>query len=591
MDQPPPPPPHQPSAAPAESATPQRAPAAPPAPVPSPEAPLRHQPSLFHAVWQRAADAMVLSDADGIVIAANPAYVRLYGYGHDAVVGHSFALIFPPAQRAWARAHYQQVFASASSVLAFESVIRRADGTERVVESRIEFLLSDGQRVAMLSTIRDITDRTQAAHEREALLHAAEQAQQAQQAQTAALAHTNALLAATSAQYQQAADAARQARDELQLLLAIANDIVTLHDLEALLDRILDHLARVLDYNSAYIHTLDGTILTVRAFRTRLAFPDLRGRTFQLSSLPALARLVTTQEPILVDDVQRDTALRSSTETAIGHRVTNRAWMAVPLTVDGRTIGILSLLHQVAGWYRQPDLERLQSFATQVTIAIHNLWLTEREQQAAVLDERHRLARELHDAVTQTVFSASLIAEALPTTWQDAPPIARTGVAQLHQLTRTALAELRSLLVELRPAALTERPLGELLHALCTATSGRSQVPVVLDARGDGVLRPEVQLALYRIAQEALTNVVKHAEASRVRVTLACRPAAVELVVADDGRGFDAAQVAPDGFGLQGMRERAAQIGATLHITSQRHTGTRVAVAWRPRPAVAAPDA
>ena len=76
-----------------------------------------------------------------------------------------------------------------------------------------------------------------------------------------------------------------------------------------------------------------------------------------------------------------------------------------------------------------------------------------------------------------------------------------------------------------------------------------------------------------------------------MRVTLACRPAAVELVVADDGRGFDAAQVAPDGFGLRGMRERAAQIGATLHITSQRHKGTSVAVAWRPRPDVAAPDA
>ena len=179
-----------------------------------------------------------------------------------------------------------------------------------------------------------------------------------------------------------------------------------------------------------------------------------------------------------------------------------RAWLAVPVLSEGRTIGVLSLLHQVAGCYRQPDLERLQAVATQLSIAMHNIALTERDQQAAVLEERHRLARELHDAVTQTVFSASLIAEALPTTWQDAPPIARKGVAQLHQLTRTALAELRSLLLELRPAALTERPLGELLHALCTATSGRARDAGGLGRARRGVLRPEVQLALYRMRRK-----------------------------------------------------------------------------------------
>ena len=166
---------------------PDRQPSAPPQP-PSPSAASPAalsrlaQADLFHAVWQHAADAMVLSDAHGIVVAANPAYFRLYGDGHDAVVGHSFAIIFPPAQRAWAVDQYQHVFATATSVPAYESVIRRADGTERVVELRIEFLSADGQRVALLSTIRDITDRTQAAHEREALLRAAEQAQQAEAA-------------------------------------------------------------------------------------------------------------------------------------------------------------------------------------------------------------------------------------------------------------------------------------------------------------------------------------------------------------------------------------------------------------------------
>ena len=147
---------------------------------PAAGSPLLTHADLFHAVWQQAADAMVLSDAHGIVLAANPAYFRLYGAGQDAVVGHSFAIIFPPAQRAPAVDHYQHVFASATSVPVYEFVIRRADGTARIVESRSEFLSAHDQRVALLSTIRDITDRTQAAQEREALLHAAEQAQQAE---------------------------------------------------------------------------------------------------------------------------------------------------------------------------------------------------------------------------------------------------------------------------------------------------------------------------------------------------------------------------------------------------------------------------
>ena len=140
------------------------APAAPTA-VPSAAlgaAPLLTHPELVQALWARAVDALALSDGDGIVLAANPAYFQLYGYGADAVVGQSFAVIFPPEQRAWAVAQYQQVFADPAGDLRYESVIQRADGTERVVEARVSFLSADGQRVAMLSTIRDITERVRA---------------------------------------------------------------------------------------------------------------------------------------------------------------------------------------------------------------------------------------------------------------------------------------------------------------------------------------------------------------------------------------------------------------------------------------------
>ena len=116
--------------------------------------------ALFQTIWDTASDAMVLSDPDGIVCAANPAYFALYGYPPEAVLGHSFAIIFPPERREWALAVYRTAFTSPGVPAPHETTIQRADGTERTVEARIDFLTTDGTRTAMLSTIRDVTERT-----------------------------------------------------------------------------------------------------------------------------------------------------------------------------------------------------------------------------------------------------------------------------------------------------------------------------------------------------------------------------------------------------------------------------------------------
>jgi PAS domain S-box-containing protein len=116
---------------------------------------------VFRTVWEHSADAMALSDSNGIVTMANPAYYQLYGFSPEEVLGHSFALIFPPEQQESAVEQYRAIFASDTPPPTFESIVRKADGTERVVESRIEFIESSGQRTAMLSTIRDITERKQ----------------------------------------------------------------------------------------------------------------------------------------------------------------------------------------------------------------------------------------------------------------------------------------------------------------------------------------------------------------------------------------------------------------------------------------------
>ncbi|HEX5689388.1 MAG TPA: sensor histidine kinase, partial [Roseiflexaceae bacterium] len=191
-----------------------------------------------------------------------------------------------------------------------------------------------------------------------------------------------------------------------------------------------------------------------------------------------------------------------------------------------------------------------------------------------------RLARDLHDAVTQTLFSTSLIADVLPRLWSANPPEAQRRLGELRQLTRGALAEMRTLLLELRPSSLMETSLHELLRQLSEATTGRARIPVTLVVDGQCQLAPEIQISFYRIAQEALNNVARHAGASQARVQLLCQDTQIELLIWDDGHGFDPHAVAPEHLGLGIMRERAEAIGATLRIESEQGHGTHVRLFW-----------
>ncbi|MCC6190326.1 MAG: GAF domain-containing protein [Anaerolineales bacterium] len=209
--------------------------------------------------------------------------------------------------------------------------------------------------------------------------------------------------------------------------------------------------------------------------------------------------------------------------------------------------------------------------------------LARQAQASAVAAERDRLARDLHDAVTQTLFSASLTAEALPKLWERDPDVGRQRLEALRELTRGALAEMRTLLLELRPAALTESSLADLLRQLAQAIVGRAGVPIEVQVEGgaERAFAPEAQVALYRIAQEALNNVAKHANATRATVSLSVAAGVARLAVRDDGRGFEPLANLRDHLGLRIMRERAESIGATLAVESRPGTGTSVRVEWK----------
>jgi signal transduction histidine kinase len=198
------------------------------------------------------------------------------------------------------------------------------------------------------------------------------------------------------------------------------------------------------------------------------------------------------------------------------------------------------------------------------------------------LQERQHLAQNLHDAVNQSLFSAGLIAEVLPRLWDRDQAQARKSLEDLRRLTRGAMAEMRALLAELRPSTLTDADLGDLVRLLGNAFTGRTNIPATVTVAGEGTLPAEVQVAIYRVCQEALNNIAKHAGASSVEINLEQEGNAIELSIRDDGQGFDPGQTTTSGhYGLSMMRERAEEVGAQLFITSQIGHGTELTIRWK----------
>lgn len=253
----------------------------------------------------------------------------------------------------------------------------------------------------------------------------------------------------------------------------------------------------------------------------------------------------------------------------------------IPLESRGDRLGVLVIVGSQGGAFSTAQLALFQSIADQLGVAVENARLFARSEQAAVAAERNRLARDLHDAVTQTLFSSSMIADVLPKIWERNPDEGRRRLEELRQLTRGALSEMRTLLVELRPAALADTDLGDLLEHQVNAFIARTRLQVGFERSVSHNPPVEVKEAFYRIAQEAFNNIARHAEAAQVRVRLDGEPGKMDLTIQDDGVGFDAQTLEHEGLGLGIMRERARSIGARLEVVSRPGRGTRLHLNWQ----------
>jgi len=253
----------------------------------------------------------------------------------------------------------------------------------------------------------------------------------------------------------------------------------------------------------------------------------------------------------------------------------------IPLRVHDRILGVLVIVGSQGGQFNPEQQTLFKSIADQLGVAVENARLYEQAEQAAVTMERSRLARDLHDAVTQTLFSASLIAEVLPKLWERNPEAGKQKLDELRLLTRGALSEMRTLLLELRPATLVEMDLGDLLRHLTNAFTGRTRIPAALTLDGQVDPPPDVKEVFYRVAQEALNNINKHAEATQVSIHLQRGEEQARMEIRDNGRGFDPQAVSPEHLGLGIMCERAEAIGAKIEIHSETGAGTRIELLWK----------
>jgi len=256
-----------------------------------------------------------------------------------------------------------------------------------------------------------------------------------------------------------------------------------------------------------------------------------------------------------------------------------KALIAVPFGFQGTYNATLMLVYDHPIDPGPSELQLIATFADHAAVAMHNAQLYEQAQQAAALEERHRLARDLHDSVTQSLFSMSLLAQVLPTLWEQQPEEARRSLEELRRLTKEALAEMRALLFQLRPVALEEDGLVEALQKHIESLQRRDGPALAFTALGgDERLPLPVEEALFRVASEAVSNALKHAHAKTIDVTLDTRDGVATLTVRDDGRGFDPVglHTRPGHLGLPGMRERATHIEGRLEIASAPGAGTTV---------------
>ncbi|MCU0493515.1 MAG: GAF domain-containing sensor histidine kinase [Chloroflexaceae bacterium] len=390
----------------------------------------------------------------------------------------------------------------------------------------------------------------------------------------------------------QARDKAEQARHTAEVLQEASTLLVRSLDLTQVLNALLDCLGQLVPYISAGVMLRTGNCFQTAAFHSNL-YPkrprDLTWYSLEHADSGMLAHIVETRQSVLIEDTHKDTRWHVWDGYEYIH-----SWMGVPLLVDNELVGIFSVDHQEAGFFDHEHLQRAELLAMQSAVAIRNARLfqamdiAQREQQALSRrlvevqeDERRTLARELHDELGQTLTGLAMALDL---------QVRRSGNAALiesRDAVRELIGKVRDLSLDLRPSMLDDLGLLPALLWQIRRFTKNTAIEVTFSHNGlECTLSPDINTAIYRIVQEALTNIARHAKINRAHISMRVQAHHLHVRIADEGQGFDLAQLKTGrpSNGLSSMRERVVLHGGSLQINSAPGHGT-VIMAQIPLPA------
>jgi len=366
----------------------------------------------------------------------------------------------------------------------------------------------------------------------------------------------------------------------------------------ASLQHITAALARSLTYTQVSETCLQQSLPSIGAYQGVIYLLSIDGSTlhprgaygFAEDALPLLS-LPVTAFALFMDVLDDESAVWMHSLTDYGERYPgalrlpgddSQAFASLPLLVNEQPIGILNYGFVQPQAFTDEDQAFMQAVAQQCAGAFERVRLSDLAHELGAMQERARLARDLHDGVKQSLFAATLMSEALPRLWERDPDRARQQLTQVIALNRGALAEMQGLLLEMHPESILRTGLSSLMRQLIESVQGHSEISGELVLEGDEPSLPaDVHIAFYRVAQESVNNISKHSRATQFTIQMFNEPDLLTLSIRDNGTGFDQAGSSA-GMGMGTMHERAEAIHARLQITSSVGMGTEVKLLWKP---------
>lgn len=528
--------------------------------------------SNYQTIFESLSDGIIIHDFEkDCIIDANPAAYLMYGYTRDEFLGlHPTKFIHSDS-----RTYFSECISDVHSGKVFRSLFvnLHRDGTSFYVDFHGKALRYKN-RPCMLGVIHYIDDQIKSIEKHHK--------------QTEARSY------------------------EQSFLLDFASKLASSLELDPGL--ILEQFKLIVPYTNAIIFRYKDEQLTTLAVsclektRRKISHP------IQLKNPETFELLFIGQPSIRIENINNSDPMASFVHTLLKEYPINllqgiQSWMWVPMVLKGQLLGCFGFGHIDTDFFTSHHSELAIKAAEMTTTAFTNAELYAQAQSIASIQERRILARNLHDAVNQSLFSAGLIAEVLPHLWERDQEEGKRSLEDLRRLTRGAQAEIRMMLVDLRPSTLIDVEIHDLLHLLANAFSGRTNIPIDVTICNDCAMPSKVQAAFYHFCQEALNNIVKHAKATKVEIILQNDLGEMNLCVKDNGCGFDRRRqglkrddiaidpnvrdkgqsfnpkyIPPGHYGLRMMDELAGSVGAELRIITQPGQGTSISIHWKEPP-------